>query len=194
MSDKKQPIQENDFDMARAGTAGAVSYAAGYGTPAGPNVSQDPASFVGSKTLGSHSNTAASAPASGSANDAAIDQIYSKEVTPSPDEVITGLKYELQNMIKKDKARAKEIVLNNLKQDPHYYGKLGMWNIDDKEMMKVNPPASDTKTTSEEQMNERVKLLNQMMEAKTKKAPTPQSIKDALADTKAKKAARYTSR
>ena len=184
---EKQPIEENDYDMAQAGNAGSIGYGTGYGTFASPNVSQDPASFVGSKTLGSHSNTAASAPASASASDAAINQIYSKEVTPSPDEVITGLKYELQNMIKKDKARAKEIVLNNLRQDPHFYGKLGMWNINDKEMMNVNPPQS----TPEDQMNERIKILNQMIEAKGKKAETPQSIKDAIADTKAKKAAKY---
>jgi len=190
MSEEKKtatPTKENAFDMGIAGTTGAMDYSAGFGTPASPDVSQDPAEFTKSKSLGNHSNTAASAPSSPTDNNAAIDQIYSKEVTPSPDEVITGLKYELQNMIKKDKARAKELVLNNLKQDPHYYGKLGMLNIDDKEMMKVNP-------TPAEQMNERIKLLNQMMEAKTKKTPTPQSIKDALADTKARKVARYTNR
>lgn len=185
MSDTYQ-IKENDYDMAQAGSAGAISYGTTYGTPFGPNQSQDPSSFVNARSLGNHSNTAASAPASGSQYDGVVDKIYSKEITPSPDEVMTGLKYELQNMIKKDKAKAKQIVLNNLQQDPHYYGKLKMLNIDDKEMMNTEPV-----NKSDQQMTERIKLLNQMLEAKGKKAETPQSIKDALADTKAKKNARY---
>lgn len=195
----KMPVKENTFDMGIAGGTGAISTAPGWGTFASPEVSQNPANFATSdnnKALGSHSNTATGTPASGSALDIDVDQIYSKGITPSPDEVMTGLKYEMQNMIKKDKARAKEIVLGNLKQDPHYYGKLHMWNIDDKDMMNVQPatqPRSDgpTMTESEEQMNERIKVLNQMMEAKGKKAETPQSFKDALAETRAKRDAQY---
>lgn len=186
MKQIKPIIKENAFDMGIAGTTGAMDYSVGYGTPASPAVSQSPAEFVNNKTLGSHSNTAASAPASGSSHDSEIDQIYSKDTTPTPDEVISGLKYELQNMIKKDKAMAKEIVINNLKQDPHYYGKLRMMNIDDKEMMNTNP-----QPTPDEQMNERIKILNKMLEAKGKKAETPQSYKDALKETKAQRDRRY---
>lgn len=182
----KTHFKENDYDIAQAGSAGAVSYTGGWGTPASPNVSQDPDSFVRSKTLGSNSNTAKGAPSSNSQYDSQVDQIYNKKVTPSPDEVMTGLKYELQNMTKKDKGRAKEIVLDNLKKDPHFYGKLGMLNIDDKDMMDMTPPK-----TSEEKMNETIKVLNQMMEAKGKKADTPQAIKDALQDTRNRKAERY---
>ena len=186
---QKKPAKENAFDMGIAGTTGAMDYSVGFGTPASPNVSQNPAAFSGNKALGNHSNTAASAPADASANDAAIDQIYNKEVTPSPDEVITGLKYELHNQIKKDKAKAKSIVLNNLKRDPHFYGKLGMLNINDKDMTKTTPPQTPSE---EQQMNERIKVLNQMLEAKGKKAPPPKTFLDALEETRAKKAARYT--
>lgn len=185
MSNQK-PIKENDYDAAQAGYTGAINYAAGWGTPASPNISQNPASFVRSKSLGPNSNTAKDIPSDDSQYDGKVDQIYSKKVTPSPDEVMTGLKYELQNMIKKDKGRAKEIVLDNLKKDPHYYGKLGMLNIDDKEMMDMTPPK-----TSAEKVNETIKVLNQMIEAKGKKAETPQAIKDALQDTRIRKVERY---
>ncbi len=190
MSEKKptSPVKENAFDMGIAGTTGALDYAAGFGTPASPDMSQDPSAFMGGKTLGSHSNTAASAPAQPMDMDQEVDAIYSKPVTPSPDEVMTGLKYELHNMVKKDKGRAKGMVITNLKKDPHYYAKLGMLNIDDKEMMKEE---AEKPTKSESQMMERVKLLNQMLEAKGKKAETPQSIKDALAETREKKSQRY---
>lgn len=175
--------------MGIAGTTGAMDYSVGLGTWQSPNNRQDPSSFTGKKAIGSHSNTATDAPSSPSDLDKDIEKIYSKPVTPSPDEVMTGMKYELHNMIKQDKAKAKELVIANLKKDPHYYGKLGMLNIDDKNMMKES---TDDLTKSEKQMMERVKLLNQMLESKGKKAETPQSIKDALAETKAKKSQRYS--
>lgn len=181
----KTSKKENAFDMGIAGTAGAMDYSVGFGTPASPDISQSPAEFVNNKTIGSHSNTAAGVPAPGADNDKDIAQIYNKSDTPTPDEVIAGIKYELQGMIKKDKSVAKKTVLANLKKDPHYYGKLHMLNIDDKEMMKTTTP------TSEEQMQERINILNKMLEAKGKKAETPQTIKDALKDTKTKKEQRY---
>ncbi len=88
---EKQPTKENAFDMGIAGTTGAMDYSAGFGTFASPDASQNPAAFLNSKALGSHSNTATNAPAQPMDTDAAIDQIYSKEVTPSPDEVKAAL-------------------------------------------------------------------------------------------------------
>lgn len=180
----KVPKKENAFDMGIAGTTGAMDYSIGFGTPVSPDISQSPAEFVNSKTIGSHSNTTAGVPASGEDNSKDIAQIYNKSDTPSPDEVISGIKHELQGMVKKDKSVAKKTVLANLKKDPHFYGKLNMLNINDKEMMKTNP-------TPDEQMQERINILNKMLEAKGKKAETPQSIKDALKDTKTKKEQRY---
>lgn len=179
-------IKENDYDVAKAGTTGGVNYAVGWGTHVSPEVSQNSNAFVNSKSIGPHSNTAANAPSHSKDRDAEINQIYSKQVTPSPDEVITGLKYELQNMIKKDKGLAKQLVLNNLKKDPHFYGKLGMLGINDKDMMKesMQPISSDKKSAT-------IQILNQMLEAKGKKPETPQSIKDALKDTRERKNQRY---
>jgi len=184
----KNKIKENNFDTAQAGVGGAISYTSGWGTFSSPDVSQDPASFVKSRSIGSNSNTVSSSPSSKAEYNQVIDKIYKKKTTPSPDEILTGLKYELQNMIKKDKAKAKEIVLNNIRQDPHYYGKLGMLNIEDDDMMKTNPMPQ----SQEDQMNERIRLLNQMIESKVKKVNAPQSIKDALKDTRDRKNKRYT--
>lgn len=181
---QKTPIKENTYEIGVGGVT-----APGWGTHTSPDNRQDSANFPhndDNKAIGSQSNLATGVPADPSQLDKTVDQIYGKAVTPSPDEVMCGLDYELQRMTKKDKALAKSKVLNNLKQDPHYYGKLGMLNINDKDMMKNEPL-----NKSEEQMQERIKLLNKMLEAKGKKAETPQSFKDALAETKAKKDSRY---
>jgi hypothetical protein len=76
--------------------------------------------------------------------DGEVDQIFQKKQTPSPDEIMSALQYELSNMVKKDKTIAKQQVLKNLKQNPHYYSRLDMLNIDDKKM-KVD---EDTSTFS----------------------------------------------
>ncbi len=179
----KKHIKENAFDMGIAGTMGSMDYSTGFGTPASPNVSQNTAQFNNDKALGNHSNTANGAPSNPDDNDKKIDAIYKKPVTPSPDEVMAGLKYELQNMVKKDKAKAKEIVLNNLMKNSKHYTSLGM--------LGIKEPMNEVLSKSEEQMKERIKVLNQMIAAKGKKEETPQSIKDALAETKTKKASRY---
>ena len=72
-----------------------------------------------------------------------VNQIFQKKNTPSTDEIMTGLQYELSNMVKKDKTIAKQMVLKNLKQDPQYYSRLKMLNIDD-ETMKVDESRKST--------------------------------------------------
>lgn len=89
--------------------------------------------------------------------DSQVDQVFQKKDTPSPDEIMVGLQYELTNMVKKDKAIAKQTVLSNLKKDPHYYSRLNMLNIDDKKM-KVD----------EMIMKEQTKLVDQSTFDKTK--------------------------
>lgn len=69
--------------------------------------------------------------------DPQVDQLFQKKNTPSPDEVMAGLQYELTNMTTKDKTIAKQIVLKNLKKDDHFYSHLDMLNIDD-DKMKVD--------------------------------------------------------
>jgi len=173
-------LQENSFDGAPGGSAGISSVGPGYGTPAGGNVTQTPSSFSASEKGVNHIGNDASGsqhvnpdsmqpplgPDSASLNNQ-VNQLFSKKVTPSPDEIMMALQYELNNMVKRDKSIAKQKVLNNLKQDPLYYSRLGMLNIDDEKMMKVN---------------ETVKLLDSMIEERSKKKNerTPQSICDII--------------
>ena len=130
------PIKENNFEGGGAMT-GTQNYSTGYGTFSSPDVSQNPASFASNndnKALNSSSNTAKDVPKSGSL-EKDLGAIYSKRETPSPDEIVTGLKYELGQMVKKDKRKAKEIVLQNCKKDPHYYSNGGMLNMTDDQMV-----------------------------------------------------------
>ena len=83
--------------------------------------------------------------------DPQVDQLFKgKKQTPSPDEIMSALQYELSQMVKKDKAIAKKTVLKNLKTDPHYYSKLNMLNIDDKNMKVDESTFSKTKAVLDE--------------------------------------------
>ena len=133
---QKPSIQENEFSPAPGG-AGSINGQPGLGTFASPEVSQNSANFAHSdnnKANGNHSNTRKDNPDSGSmAND--FNAIFCQKVTPTPDEIVSGINYELGQQIKKDKTKAKEIVLKNLRKDPKYYSGLKMLNIDDESMV-----------------------------------------------------------
>lgn len=89
--------------------------------------------------------------------DRQVDQLFQKKNTPSPDEILSGLQYELSQMIKKDKHVAKRIVLKNLRQDPQYYSRLNMLNIDDKKMKVDETTVSKTKAVLDEMIANRQK-------------------------------------
>jgi len=97
--------------------------------------------------------------------DPKVDQLFQKKQTPSPDEIMSALQYELGNMVKKDKFIAKQTVLKNMKNDPHYYSRLDMLNIDDKKM-KVDESStnmdtfSKTKSVLDEMVAERKKTAS----------------------------------
>ena len=138
MTKKLKNISENSFEGGTAGTAGMVNYGQSYGTFGSPEVSQNPAQFPSSnknkddknKSLGNTSNTAKDVPKSGQIQQD-VNAIYSKKKTPSPDSVVAGLKYEMGQQIKKDKAMAKQVVLDNLKKNPEYYSGMHMLNVSD---------------------------------------------------------------
>lgn len=132
---QKHSIKENEFFPAPAG-AGSINTQPGWGTFSSPEVSQNSANFAhNNKTVGQNSNTRKDVPNTGSmAKD--LNAIYAKKDTPSPDEIISGIKYEMSQQIKTDKQKAKETVLANLKKDPHYYRNLKMLNIDDESMVQ----------------------------------------------------------
>lgn len=182
-------IKENEFFPAPGGMAGSINTQPGYGTFASPLVSQNPNSFASSnnnKAVGQQGNTAKEVPDSGSM-ERDLNTLYSKKDTPTPDEVVTGIKYELHNQIKKDRRKAKEMVLQNLKKDPHYYGKLKMLNITDKDMVdnmqesKRHPndrPAPRDKFTPN--IEETRKIFSEMTKGKDKTFVVNQGIVDVM--------------
>lgn len=159
MSDIKQ-IKENNFEPGVGGSSGTSNYQAGYGTHASPDVTQNPAHFQTGKSMDNHSNTSKGDPNKNS-QEKDLNSIYSKKDTPTPDEIVAGIKYEMGQQIKKDKGEAKRIVIDNCKKDPHYYSKLKMLNIDDESMvnnMTENKHPNDNPS--------KVKVINKEEETK----------------------------
>lgn len=183
----KIPIKENAFDAAPGGTAGAITYQAPYGTHASPTVSQNPAQFDSSnrnKVGGIKGNTAKNIPKDGNMQ-RDLNTLYAKKDVPSPDEVVTGIKYEMGQQIKKDPALAKRTVVKNLKKDPHFYSTLKMMNIDDKSMVDNmteskhpnDAPARDKVTPN---IEETKKIFQQMGQAHGKKYVVNSQIVDVM--------------
>jgi len=121
-------INENDMGDRMStgisfGTSGIVN--PGVSTFSSPDASQHPINFypVAANKVDINAVTRTSGP-----DDEDIKSIKSKV---TPDEVITGLDYELKKMTFKNKSIAKEIVISNLKKDPTYYSKLHMLGMED---------------------------------------------------------------
>ncbi len=165
MSKNKEVLKEDAFDPAPGGTAGSVNFQPGYGIVP-PFSYQDPTKFDYSNynkyfdVDTANQRDFKKTDTSGSF-DKDVEQLYKGKEKPTPDDILCGIQYELQKMVKKDKRLAKELVIQNMKKyGPKYYTKLDMMNIDDKKM-DVTPV-----------MQERIKLLNQMIaEKKEKRAP-----------------------
>ncbi len=178
---KKHALKENSFDGAPGGQNGTVNYQTPLNTHDSPNTVQDPSKFNTNtdvnKALGPNSNTAKDVP-SPEKMEKDVDQIYSKKVIPTADEVKAGLDYELQNMIKPDRLKAKEIVLTNLKRDPKYYGELHHLNIDDKSMN-----VSLTETLKKINVEETKKIFSELSEKKNKKFVVNKEIAEAMKET-----------
>jgi hypothetical protein len=49
-----------------------------------------------------------------------------------PDEIMTGLRWEMKRLEYPDKTRARPFVIQNLEKNPKYYSELGMYNMDGK--------------------------------------------------------------
>jgi len=192
MSDKT--IKENEFFGAPGGASGTVNYQAGYGTHSSPDVSQNPAHFQSGKSVDNHSNTVKDVPKTGSM-ERDMAAIYAKKDTPSPDEVVAGIKYELGQQIKKDKATAKQEVLKNLKKDPHYYSKLKMLNIDDESMVQnmnesKHPNDAPARPKVTPNIEETKKIFAEMAKGKDEKFVVNSGISAVMKELWAAKQAR----
>lgn len=187
----QQKLRENSFEGAPGGI-GAMNYGNTYGTFSSPNVSQNPGQFAGSndnKACNSKSNTAEDIPQTGSIQKD-INAVFSKKDTPTPDEVITGIKFELKQMMHQDKRLAKERVLANLRKDPHFYGSLRMLGIDDKTMMDnpINNPMNESKHPNDSPAKLKVtpniaetkKIFAEMAKANEKKYVVNSQIVDVM--------------
>jgi len=184
---QKHPIKENEFAPAPGGV-GSIGVQPGWGTFSSPNVTQEPGQFSrnynDNKSVGSKGNTAKEAPDTGSM-DKDLAQLYTKAKTPTPDEVVTGIKYELGKQIKKDKYVAKRLVLQNLKKDPEYYSKLEMLNISDEDMVKNmnesrHPNDAPAKPKVEANIEETKKIFAEMSKGKDKKYVVNSGIVDVM--------------
>jgi hypothetical protein len=189
MSDK---IKENEFAPSPGGAAGTSNYQTGVGTFASPNVSQNAAHFD-KKHVANHSNTRKDNLATSANQETDINAIYAKKDTPTPDEVIAGIKYEMGQQIKTDKALAKQTVLANLKKDPHYYGKLKMLNIDDESMTqnmnenKSHPNDSAAKPKVTPNIDETKKIFADMSKGRDNKYVVNSGISDVMKEMWEKK-------
>ena len=154
-------INENDMgDRMNTGisygTSGIVN--PGVSTFSSPEASQHPINFypVGANTVDQYSITRTTGP-----DDVDINAIKGKV---TPDEVLTGLDYELKKMTYKNKAHAKELVVANLKKNPKFYSSLQMMGMSD-ELMNENVEQEAAKIKKEafdnifKEMMERKKLI-----------------------------------
>lgn len=173
-------LQENSFDAAGGGMAGSLNVQpslsghsapmiTGYGKNGyfDPNSTGQPDTRI-TDTSGSF--------------DRDVEQIFTQKEKPTPDDILCGIEYELQNMVHKDKRIAKERVIDNIKKHgPKYYTKLNMMNIDDKEMQP------DT------MFQETVNVLNKMISEKNeKRSPLKlnSAIQEILSDKRGMKSAK----
>ena len=155
-------LKENAFDPAPGGSAGSINMQPGSSFATQNSSFQNPSKFDSSHYNQYFDSNVTGQPdtrkvdQSGSF-DKDVEQLFKNKQKPTPDDVLCGIQYELQNMVKKDKRVAKELVIQNMKKHgPKYYSKLGMLNINDKNMdININSV-----------MQERVSILNHMIAEK----------------------------
>jgi len=119
------------------GQGGAITGASDFDTFSSPDVTQDPSKFgtlddkskltVSSKD--SISKVAPFAPYNGQDPWDYVKDVEQIKYKVTPDEVITGIDYEMKKLVLKDRQVAKANVVKNLKKDPKYYSKLHMLGV-----------------------------------------------------------------
>ena len=204
----KKPIKkltrENVFEPAVGGASGVSNVQPGWGTFASPNVQQHPSHFgFDHKHINSKGNTRKDSLYNTAYQDRDIEQLYNRPTTPTPDEIVTGIQYELGQQNKKDLALAKSNVLMNLKRNPKYYSELRMLNITDDDMTKnmMEPPIQPlyekrhpndilerAKVTSN--IEETKKIFSDLLKGRDQKYAVNKEISDVMKEMWKKKKAR----
>jgi hypothetical protein len=198
----KQPIKENEFFPAPGGTAGGISYQPGSwaGTAASAEVSQNPHDFQhadDNKAVNQSDNLLKNNPESGSMA-SKVDSLYAdtSQAPITPDEVVTGIKYELGQQIKKDKRKAKEEVAKNLKTNHKFYSSLAMLNVTDRDMVnnmsenKQHPNDAPARLKITPNVEETKKIFAEMMKSKETKYVVNSKLVDVMQEMWEQKKAR----
>jgi hypothetical protein len=152
-----KPLKENSFDGAPGGAGGAIVYAPGWGTHSSPNVTQTPNAFGSFNTKPPAKGMMADSGSAELSQD--IDKLMAKKDPPTIDDIVTGINWELNQMITRDKKVAKQRVVANLKKNPHYYSDLDQLNI--------NMDKTPEEIEKEKQMTERKKIFEDMVSQRT---------------------------
>lgn len=164
-------LKENSFDGAPGGTSGVLNYQSPVGTHSSPSNYQDPSRFTSNDYNKYYDKHRTGQPDTQIGDNSGsfhkdIEKLFKSKEKPTIDDVLAGMQYELQKMVKKDKHVAKQRVVNNLKKHgPKYYTGLHMINIDDKDM--------------DSPMIERINVLNKMIAEKEEKRKDLQ-LNDAI--------------
>lgn len=188
MEENKQSLQkENSFDAAPGGSGGSLAYGPTMGTFASPSVSQNPAKFqhyppgIDVQNSGNYDKSVSVGMEVTSSFNKDVDQLFKKKVTPSPDQVLSAMQFEMGKQISKNKRLAKQVVLQNLKLDPLYYNKLSHLNIDEPSLTKNINENKDPLIKKEIQIKNTKELLNQMISEREKKyIPKNPALDDVL--------------
>ena len=171
---KQQHVNEEALNEYGDTGSGMGQYSAGMsanslGTYSSPNVSQNPGSFasnhpsmyypVGANKVDMYNNYRVTAPSD--------EDVKKLKKTVTPDEIIMGMDYELKRMFMKNKSKAREMVVKNLKRDPKYYSSLHMMGIgggdqqlsEDKKVIKENMNTKDLNVS----VSEVQKIIDEMV-------------------------------
>lgn len=113
----------------------------GVDTVSSPDISQIPQKFKYPQTAASASDITTPTPDDYDNTSIQSRQDFESDVDAiktvvTPDEVLTGMQYELKNMVFKRKDIAKQLVVSNLKKDPKFYSKLHMMQVDENGIRK----------------------------------------------------------
>jgi len=149
------------------GQGGAITGASNIDTFSSPDVSQDPNHFgtltdkskITATDKQSMRSIAPFGPYTGQDPKDFDRDVQSIKYKVTPDEVLTGIDYEMKKMVLKDKQVAKQNVVSNLKKDPQYYSKLKMLNIDE----NIKTETHDYRTSQEKAISE---IINDMIKHK----------------------------
>lgn len=168
-----------EYNMSQIAVGGQPSISGQSGTYASPDAVQNPGSFPADS-----SNVNIVQPVDHDIKPKIDPEQYKKDIEDiktkvTPDDIITGMQYELKKQIFKNKGVAKETVVQNLKENPRYYRDLGMMGMTPDMMNESTEPLM----LEEEDLNEKLDLRMDRANNRIVVVSTLENPKDARAET-----------